>query len=96
MNHYLDEYTPILENILPDDKRINGYMSAIEVEMGMTRRATREATERERQSTDGMPRFLRSCQLIQLTEPVVQVKLARKMIHGKKRFKNNLGGSTAY
>ena len=40
------------EEILPDDKWINGYRSDIEVELDMTR-ATTEARSREQASTDG-------------------------------------------
>ena len=40
------------EEILPDDKWVNGYRSDIKVEVGMSR-ATQEAKARERASTDG-------------------------------------------
>ena len=46
------------EEILPDQKWIKGYRSDIEVEAGMTR-ASQEAQNRERESTDGESRFLR-------------------------------------
>ena len=59
INHYLDEDTVMPERILPDDKWVNGYRSDIEVEIGMTR-ATTEARSKERASTDGEPRFLKT------------------------------------
>ena len=58
-NYYLDEGTVMPEEILPDDKGVNGYRSDIEVEIGMSR-ATREAKARERASKDGKSRFLRT------------------------------------
>ena len=78
MNHYLDEDTVTPEEFLPDEKWINGYKSDIEVESGMTR-ASREMHDRERQSTDGESRFLRSgaCRPVPLKERAVQLKLAR-------------------
>ena len=54
MNHYLDEDTVTPEEMLPDEKWINGHRSAIEVESGMNW-AAREAHEREREHTDGDP-----------------------------------------
>ena len=54
INHYLDEDTVMPEEILPDDKWVNGYRSDIEVEIGMTRAST-DARNRERASTDGEP-----------------------------------------
>ena len=80
------------EDILPDDNWLYGYKSDIELEMGKTR-ATRDANERERQSTDGEPRFLRCgvCRPTPLTERAIQIKLARK-IHDKRRSKKNLEG----
>ena len=57
VNNYLDENTP--EAILSNDKRLNGYRSDIEVELGMTR-AAREANNRENENTDGQSRFIRS------------------------------------
>ena len=45
INHYLDEETVTPEDILPDEKWINGYRSDIEVKMNMTR-DTRDAHER--------------------------------------------------
>ena len=42
VNHYLDEDTVMPDEILPDDKWVNGYRSDIEVEVGMSR-ATHEA-----------------------------------------------------
>ena len=51
VNHYLDEDTVMPEEILPNDKWVNGYCSDIEVEAGMSQ-ATHEAKERERASTD--------------------------------------------
>ena len=59
INHYLDEDTVMPEEILPDDKWVNGYRSDIEVEIGMTRAST-EARNRERASTDGESRFLKT------------------------------------
>ena len=47
------------EEILPDDKWVNGYRSDIEVEVGMSR-ATQEAETREKAGTDGESRFLRT------------------------------------
>ena len=58
VNYYLDEDTVIPEEILPDDKWVNGYRSNV-VEAGMTR-ALQDANNRERTSTDGESRFLRS------------------------------------
>ena len=90
VNHYLDEDTVTPEEILPDEKWINGYRSDIEVEAGMTG-ASQEAHNRERESTDGKSRFLlpRVCRLLPLKERAVELKLARK-IHGKRHFKKNL------
>ena len=45
------------EEILPDDKWVNGCRSDIEVEVGMSR-ATQEAKTRERASTDAEFPFL--------------------------------------
>ena len=92
INHYLDEDTVMPEEILPDDKWLNGYRSNIEVEIGMSR-ATGEIKERERASTDGESRFLRTKAIrpIPLKERAVELNLARK-IHGKKRSKMNLEG----
>ena len=92
VNHYLDEDTVMPEEILPDDKWVNGYRSDIDVEVGMSR-ATHEAKERERASTDGESRFLRTKAIrpIPLEERAVELNLARK-IHGKKRSKKNLEG----
>ena len=89
VNHYLDEDTVMPEEILPDDKRVNGYRSDIEVGVGMSR-ATHEAKERERTSTDGESRFLRTKAFrpIPLKERAVEPNLARK-IHGKRRSKKN-------
>ena len=60
--------------------------------MGMTR-ATRDANERERQSSDMESRCLRSrpCRPIHLTERAVQVKLVRKN-HRTRHSKKNLEG----
>ena len=52
----IDEDTVMPEEILPDDKWVNGYRSYIEVEIGVSR-ATDEAKDRERASTDGEYRF---------------------------------------
>ena len=92
VNHYLDEDTVMPEEILPDDKWVNEYRSDIEVEVGMSR-ATHDAKERERASTDGESRFLRTKAFrpIPLKEPAVELNLARK-IHGNRRSKNNLEG----
>ena len=80
------------EEILPDDKWVNVYRSDIEVEVGMSR-ATREAINRERASTDGESRFLKrkAFRPIPLKERAVELNLARK-IHGKKWSKKNLDG----
>ena len=92
INHYLDEDTVMPEEILPDDKWVNGYRSDIEVEIGMTR-ANTEAKSRERASTDGEPRFLKTKAIrpIPLKERAVELNLARK-VHGKRRSKKNLEG----
>ena len=58
INHYLDDDTVMPEEILPDDKWVNGYRSNIEVEISMSR-AMGDAKDRERASTDGESRFLR-------------------------------------
>ena len=87
-----DEETVMPEEILPDDKWVNVYRSDIEVEVGMTR-ATREARDRERASTDGESRFLKTKAFrpIPLKERSVELNLTRK-IHGKRRSKKNLEG----
>ena len=56
-------------------------------------RATHEAKEREKASTDGESRFFRSKAIrpLPLKERAVQLNLARK-IHGKRRSKKNLEG----
>ena len=59
VNYYLDEETVMPEEILPDDKWVNGYRSDIEVEIGMSR-ATQEAKTREQASADGESSFLRT------------------------------------
>ena len=92
INHYLDEEIVMPEEILPDDKWIGGYRSDIEVDKGMTR-ATMEASARERESTDGESRFLKTKAIrpIPLKERSVELNLARK-IHGKRRSKKKLEG----
>ena len=92
INRYLDEDTVMPEEILPDDKWVNGYRSDIEVEIGMTR-ASNEAKDRERASTDGESRFLKTKAIISipLKERAVELNLARK-VHGKRRSKENLEG----
>ena len=92
INHYLDEDTVMPEEILPDEKWVNGYRSDIEVEIGMTR-ANTEAKSRERASTDGEPRFSKTKAIrpIPLKERAVELNLARK-VHGKRRSKKNLEG----
>ena len=92
INHYLDEDTVMPEEILPDDKRVNGYCSDIEVEIGMTR-ASDEAKDRERASTYGESRFLKTKAIrpIPLKERAVEFNLARKM-YVKRRSKKNLEG----
>ena len=92
INHYLDEDTVMPEEILPDEKWVNGYYSDIEVEIGMTR-ANTEAKSRERAVTDGEPRFLtiKAILPIPLKQRAVEMNLARKM-HGKRRSKKNLEG----
>ena len=80
------------EEILPDEKWINGYRSDIKVEAGMTG-AAQKAHNRERESTDGESRFLqtRACRPFPLKERAVEVKLASKL-HGKRLSKKNLEG----
>ena len=92
INHYLDEDTVMPEEFLPDDKWVNGYRSDIEVEISMTR-ASNEAKERERASTDEESRFLKTKAIrpIPLKERAVELNLARK-VHGKRRSKKNLEG----
>ena len=87
-----DEDTVMPEEILPDEKWVNGYRSDIEVEIGMTR-ANTEAKSRERASTDGEPRFLKTKAIrpIPLKERAVELNLARK-VHGKRRSKKNMEG----
>ena len=72
-----DIVTP--EATLPGDKWLNSYNSDIELETGMTR-ATRDASEMERESTDVNSRFFRSavCRPIPLTEKAVKLKSAQK------------------
>ena len=90
VNYYLDEDTVMPEEILPDDKWMNAYRSDIEVEIIMTR-ASQEAKNRERASTDGESRFLhtKATRPIPLKERAVELNLARK-IHGKRRSKKNI------
>ena len=92
VNYYLDENTVMPEEILPEDKWVNGYRSDIEVKIGMSR-ATQEAKTRERANTDGESRFLRTnaTRPIPLKEPAVELNIAQK-IHVKRRSKNNLEG----
>ena len=92
VNYYLDEATVIPEEILPDDKWVNGNLSDIEVEVG-TSRATQEAKTRESANTDGESRFLRTKAIrpIPLKERAVELNIARN-IHGKRRSKKNLEG----
>ena len=80
------------EKVLPDDKRVNGFRSDIEVDVGMSR-ATQEAKARERASTDGESRFLgtKATRPIPLKERAVELNLAQK-IHGKQRSEKNLEG----
>ena len=89
VNYYLDEATVMPEEILPDDK----WVSDIEVEETMSR-ATQGAKTRERASTDGESRFLRTKanRPIPLKERSVELNLARK-IYGKRRSKKDLEGS---
>ena len=79
INHYLDEDIVTPEEILPDDKWVNGYRSDIEMEVGMAR-ASDEAKDRERASTDGESRFLKTkvIRSIPLKERAVQLNLAGK------------------
>ena len=90
VNHYLDEDTVMPEEILPDDKWVNGYR--IDMDVGMSR-ATHEAKERERASTERELSFLRTKAFrpIPLKERAVELNLARK-IHGKRRSTKNLEG----
>ena len=92
INYCFDEETVMPEEILLDDKWVNGYRSDIEVEVGMSR-ATREARDRERASTDGESPFrkTKAFRPIPLKERAVELNLARK-IHGKRRLKKNLEG----
>ena len=92
INHYLEEDTVMPEEILPDDKWVNGYRSDIEVEIGMTRAST-EARNRESDCTDGESRFLKTKAIrpIPLKECAVELNLARK-VHGKRRSKKKLEG----
>ena len=92
VNYYLDEETVMPEEIIQDDKWVNGYHSDIEVEIGMSR-ATQEAKTKEQASADGESRFLRTKAIrpIPLKERAVELNLARK-IHGKRRSKKNLEG----
>ena len=80
VNYYLDEDTVMPEELLPDDKWVNGYRSDIEVEVGMSR-AMQEAKTRERASTDGESRFLRTnaIRTIPLEERAVELNLDRKI-----------------
>ena len=92
VNYYLDEETVMPEEILPDDKWVNGYRSDTEVKIGMSR-ATQEAKTREQASADGESRFLRTKAIrpIPLEERAVELNVAQK-IHGKRRSKKNLEG----
>ena len=92
VNYYLDEDTVMPEEILPDDKWLNGYRSDIEVEK-VRSRAMQEAKSRERASNNGESRFLRTkaARPIPLKERAVELNLAQK-IHGKRRSKKNLEG----
>ena len=87
VNHYSDEDTVMPEEILPDDKWVNWYRSNIEVEVGMSR-ATHEAREREKASTDGESCFLRTKAFrpIPLKERAVELNLAQKN-NGRRRSK---------
>ena len=87
LNYYLDEDTVMPEEILPDDKWVNGYRSDIEVEARMTR-VSQDANNQERISTDGESRILwtKACRPLPLKERAVELKLARK-IHGKRLSK---------
>ena len=81
VNYYLDEATVMPEEILPDDKWVNGYRSGIQVDVGMSR-ATQEAKTRERASTAGESRFLRTKanRPINLKERSVELILAKKLM----------------
>ena len=72
------------EEILPDDKWLNGYRSDIEVKKRISR-ATQETKSRERARNHGESRFLRTkaARPIPLKERAVELNLARK-IHGKR------------
>ena len=84
--------TVTLEAIFSESKWENGCQSVIEVEKGMTR-ATKDAKDGEKKSTDGEFRFLRStlCRSIPLSERAVQLKLACK-VQDKRRSTKNLEG----
>ena len=92
VNHYLNEDIVIPEEILPDEKWLNGYRSDIEMETGTTG-AAEEAHNIERESTDVESRFrqTRACQPLPLKERAVEVKLAKK-IHSKRHSKEKLEG----
>ena len=92
VNYYLDEDTVMPEEILPDDKWLNGYRSDIEVGKAMSR-ATQDAKSREWAINDGESRVLRTkaTRPIPLKERAVELNLARK-VHGKRRSKKNLAG----
>ena len=49
VNYYLDEDIVTPQDILPDDKRQNGYRSEIEVEKGMTK-ATKDDNDRKKKT----------------------------------------------
>ena len=80
VNYYLDEATVMPEEILSDDKWVNGNRSDIEVEVGMSR-ATQEAKTRERANTDGESRFLRTKAIrpIPVKERAVELNFARNI-----------------
>ena len=77
VNYYIDEDTVMPEEIIPDDKWLNGYRSDIEVEKGMSR-ATQEAKSRERAGNNGESRFLRTkaTRPIPLKKSAVELNLA--------------------
>ena len=80
------------EAIFSERKWENGYRSNNKVEKGMAR-ATKDANDGEKKSTDGESRFLRTtlCRSIPLSERAVQLKLTRK-VHGKRRSTKYLEG----
>ena len=92
LNHYLDEETVTPNELLPEEHWGN-IRSDDEVERNMCK-ATKDATNRERQARDTESRFLRTTHAhrpLPLKEHTVQLNIARKK-HLHKRSKKNLDG----